>query len=275
MSTLNEDFFYTGTVQQLPLAISMGRAPGYSFVDKYGVNPSVTTATDPEDIWEFGGVYPFSTTADIVSLSSSDNGDDQKIEIYGLTLAGVEVKQTLTLTGQTVVELTTDLWRVYRMINVGTTSLAGTVYCFSGTTVTAGVPSGASVVKAIIDDGNNQTLMCVYTIPAGKVGFFIRAEVGMQYTSGFFASAAFAALSYKTRRKGKVFIVKKSVSLMSSGSSNFQDERPFPCPIPAMTDLKLSVDEVSAEIGVWGTFDILLVDEAKFTAAYLTGIGQP
>lgn len=46
--------------------------------------------------------------------------------------------------------------------------------------------------------------------------------------------------------------------------------------IPARTDIKLTVESSSNDnVGVFGTFDILLVDESEFSSAYLTAIGQP
>lgn len=257
------------------LDVAQGRVPGYSVIDKFGVNPEITTASDPEDVWEAGGEYQFSTTDDIVSLSSSDNGDNQDIEIQGLDVDGNEVIQTITLSGQTRVALDTALWRVYRMQNEGTTDLAGTVYCYSGTTNTAGVPSGGSVIKAIISNGNNQTLMAIYTIPKGKVGFLYRGEIGIDWEGGAFSGSEFARMFYKSRRFGKVFKVKKSVSLITSGDSNYQDYRVRPDPVPALTDIKITVDEVSATMGAWATLDIMLVGEEKLSPEFLTAIGQP
>lgn len=49
----------------------------------------------------------------------------------------------------------------------------------------------------------------------------------------------------------------------------------FPDIIPALTDIKLRVIEVSAEMGFFGTFDILLADETMFPNDYLKAIGQP
>jgi len=262
------------TVRDFTLAVNMGQIPGYSTQDKFGENPDIDTGTDPEDIWEGEGLYPWSTSADIVSLSSSDNSDTQDILVLGLDATGAEVEQTITLTGQTRVALTTPLWRVYRMSNEADDGgdLAGTAYCYSGTTATGGVPSGGSVIKALIDNGNNQTLMAIYTVPLGKVGFLHKGEVGMSRAQ----TAGFARCAYYSRRYGKVFQVKKRVDLTNAGSSVFQDTRSFPDIIPALTDIRLTCEEVSANnTGVFGAFDILLADESELSDAFLTAIGQP
>jgi len=257
-------------------AVNMGFLPGYSVIDKFGVNLDIDIASVPEDIWEGGGEYPFSSTADIVSASSSNNSDTQEIVVYGLDENWADTRQVVTLQGQTRVALSTPLIRVYRIENNGISNFAGTVYVYSGTEATLGVPSGASVVKAVVDDGNNQTLMAVYTIPAGKVGFLYRGEIGMELDTLPSTDQQLLRAHYKSRRFGKVFTVKKVITLMLAGSSNYKDRRSFADVIPAKTDIKLTVVSVSADnMGAWGTFDIMLVNEDRFSDAYLTAIGQP
>lgn len=273
---------YTNTMTALrnvgkdwSLQVNQGEIDGYSVVDKFGFNPSIETATDPEDVWEGGGVYTYDAdnTAPIVSIASNNGADTQDIEITGLDINGVEVKQTITLTGTTRVALTTALWRVYRMENESATSLTGTVFCYTGTGT---VPSvGDPEVRAIIDDGNNQTQMALYTIPIGCVGFLYYGELAMEQSSTGFSSNEYANCAYKSRRYGKVFKIKKTIPLNSSGTTIFQDARRFPDVIPALTDIKLSVNEVSATMGVSGSFDILLVEDSKLSSAFLTSIGQP
>lgn len=255
-----------------------GQVSGVSTLDKFGLNPVIATDTDPEDVWEFGGVYQFSATANITQLSSSDNSDTQDIKIAGIDATGFEVEQTITLTGTTPVTIDTALWRIYRMENEGTTDLSGTIYLATSDATyvsVAGVPDDDADIRAIIDNGNNQTLMAIYTVPKGKVGFLWRGELGMLYTGTVGAGTNFAKLSYRSRRQGKIFKVKKVVSLINNGDSNYFDDRAFKDPIPAYTDIILRTDEVSETMGIWGTFDILLVDENQLSNAYLSAISQP
>jgi len=254
------------------LAVTMGQVPGYSTIDKFGENPDIDTDSAPEDIWEGGGLYTYDAdgTAPIVSLASDDAADTEPVLVQGLDIEGNEVVQVITLQGTTRTALTTPLWRVYRMSNEGTSDLAGTVFCYTGTGT---VPSiGDSEVRAVIDNGNNQTLMCTYTIPKGKIGFLYRGELGMSRSR----STGAAQAAYYSRRYGKVFKIKKRVDITNQGSSIFQDRRSFPDVIPALTDIRLSVESVSANnCGVFGAFDIMLVDEDKFPQSFKTAIGQP
>ena len=269
-STEGDGTAYLNVGQPFNLKVNQGLVPGHTNIDKFGENPDIDTGTVPEDIWELGGLYIYDAdnTAPIVSLISDNAADTMDIEVQGLDINGNLTVQTLTLTGTTRVALTTPLWRVFRMTNIGTVDMTGTVYCYIGT---GGVPTAANT-RAIIDNGNNQTLMAIYTIPNGHVGFLCRGELGMSRS----ASSGAAQAAYYSRRFGSVFTVKKRVDITNQGSSIYQDLRPFPDVIPGKTDIRLTVEDVSANnTGVFGTFDILLIDESEFPDSYLVSIGQP
>ena len=236
---------------------------------------SITTGSTPEDIWEGGGLYTFDDvgTAPIESLASNNAGDNQDIVVEGLDINGDEVEQTITLNGTTRVPLATNLWRVNRMINDSSTSILGQVFCYTGTGT---VPSvGDPEVRALIDDGNNQTLMAIYTIPKGCVGFLYRGEVGAGTEGGGSTTTEFADVIYKSRRYQKAFTIKKKLPMSINGNSIYQDKRSFPDIIPSLTDIKITVDSVSTTMRAFATFDILIVPETEFPTSYLQAIGQP
>lgn len=154
------------------------------------------------------------------------------------------------------------------MQNVGVTDLIGTCYCYTGT---GGVPALANI-RAIIDNGNNQTLMALYTVPRGYVAYLCRGELGQ--SRGQIAGVTRSA--YYSRRYGKVFTIKKRIDTTNQGSSIYQDKRSFPDVIPSLTDIKLTVESVSANnTGIFGTLDILLIEESLFPDSFLQTIGQP
>lgn len=271
------------------ISVSMGLTPGFSSVDKFGINPLVTTVSDPEDVWEDGGVYTFSDISDIDTLSSSDASDiGQLVSINGLlndTTVGFSTGYA-ELNGQNKVliydntELTGDpitFWRVRRLGNESDSGndFVGIIYCYVDTAISSGVPTDITKRRAIVNNGNNQTLMAIDTIPFGKVGFLFRGEVGLEMTGGPSSTVDYARMYYQSRRYGKVFKIKKSVTATTTGTSTYQDHRSFPDIIPALTDIKITVKEVSDDMGAWATFDILLVDEEYFSVEYLQSIGQP
>jgi len=262
---------YLNVGQPFDLKINQGLIAGHRIVDKFGENPDIDTLSAPEDIWDFGGLYTYDAngTAPIVSLISDNALDTMNISVTGLDINGNEVNQTITLTGTTRVALTTPLWRVYRLANEGVTGedLIGTVYCYTGV---GGVPTAGNV-RAVIDNGNNQSLMALFTIPKGEVGFLYRGELGTSRNKD-----GDARCSYYSRRFEKVFRIKKRIALVTNGSSTYQDHREFPDVIPSLTDIKLTAETASKnDMGVFGTFDILLIDETLFPDSYLQSIGQP
>jgi hypothetical protein len=268
------------TDKDIGLAISMGILPGYTKVTKYGINPVVTTLSDPETMWEAGGTYIYDAwgTAPIMYMSSSSTSDvGQNIRIIGLDINGYEVTQFAITTGQTNVILDTPLWRVYKMTNLSAEGLStvGTTYVHTDIAPTTGVPLAANN-RAIIVEGKNSTLMTMTTIPRGKVGFLMRAEAGVQLDGNNAAALAeFAHLHFDLRPLGLNFITQKAVTCIVGGNTTYSDTRVFPDAITELADLKMTVDEVSAAMGLWGAFELMLVDEKYFTLAFLESINQP
>jgi hypothetical protein len=79
------------------------------------------------------------------------------------------------------------------------------------------------------------------------------------------SSTATAVTHYKSRRKGGVFKIKKTIGLQSAGTSYFKDIRTIPDIIPPLTDIKLSCKSVSAnDTGIAGGFQIVLIKDSRF-----------
>ena len=264
------------------LSVNMGKLPGWSTEDKFG-HALLPVSAGEKDIWEAATEYIYDAdgTAPILYLSGSSLLDvGQTIAISGLDIDGNLSTQSVISDGQELVALDPPLWRCYRMQNitlstkVGQKDLDGMLYTHTDPTPTAGVPATANI-RCEIDDGNNQSLMALYTTPLGYVSFLYRGEIGVGLEGAGATISEFAEMYYKSRRLGHLFTIKKRVALSINGSSVFQDERSFPDIIPALTDIKIGASEVSSEMHAWATLDILLVPESEFSAGYLTAIGQP
>ena len=266
-----------------------GLKPGYSpvgtMVTKFGVNHSISDSTDPEDIWEYGGLYNFTAdTGTTYYFSSSSSADSQLTLFYLLTTdtlgnwVGEEI--TDTLQGQTKTELVIPsgrkavrLWRI-KNVNDAPSDYNGNIYVYEDCTTTDGVPDTASAVIGMVNKGNNQTLMSIFTIPTGYVGFLAKGEVGIEYTGVPGSGTNYATIQYRSRLYGKNFTVKKEITLQTTGSSNYVDERSFWDVIPAKTDIKIYAYIVSDEMGVWSAFDIIILKEEYFKDSFLSSIGQ-
>ena len=151
------------------LSIPSGRVPYASSVNKFGANSAVGDGTE-EYVWDGGGTYTFPTTATITHVRSAvDSAATQGlvIELQGLDANWNLNIQNATLDGTnstTEVVLTTALIRIFR-IKV----TAGTVADQNIWVGATGMAAATS--KAIVQAGNNQTLMTIYTVPANKTAY--------------------------------------------------------------------------------------------------------
>ena len=153
--------------------VAAGDIPGTTGVNKFGGSSSIADGTT-EEIWDGAVVYAWPTTAEITHIRTAADTpamDGLDVEIQGLDTDWGLVVQTATIDAATStvteVELTTPLKRVFRM--KVTDSVVTTNDIWVGATGMA-----AATAKGIIQTGNNQTLMAMYTIPAGKTGYMTK-----------------------------------------------------------------------------------------------------
>ena len=291
----NTFWFTRFTQPDFLLAVQMGLVPGFASVSKFGLNRAILTTAMHVDIWSQGGLYTFSTDQLIDTLSSSSIADvGQTIWIEGTlnstTTGGLRTGESrgyAVLNGRNKVLIYDNpaltgtpisFLRVNRMKNMSTTAIGdmvGKLYCYEDTPIVNGVPTLLTKVRSVIEIGrDNQTQQAVYTIPPGKVGMLYDADSGILLDARK-ADPEYAELSIARSGTGKVFRTMKNFSVMTSANSNYQDQRTFQEPLPAMTDIKLHVHSVSVNMGLWGSFAILIVDEDKFPLDFLQSIGQP
>jgi len=261
--------FYTGggsrTSSQLIgttdflIEVAKGTVLGHSFVQKYGRNSDIDTATDPEDIWEYGGTYTFPTVAAINYISSSDNTDTQQITVQGLDADYNFQSITVDLVGQTKTQIGTgETWiRVFRAFNSDSTEFAGQVYVYEDDTVSGGVPQTASKVKATILAANQQTYMAIYTVPAGKTAYLLQKAYSMNDNN----ANTRAMIDLKIREFGGVFRSKELDAIRNEGTSLYQFTFPTPLQIPEKSDILIQCRETSTnDTDITAYFNLLLVD---------------
>jgi hypothetical protein len=246
------------------LAIAEGNVTDKDFIHKFGFAPDFDTTDGEVTVWDGAEdgvaweqmVYQYSTTADIDYLSS--NGSDyQPIQVDGLASDYSYTTQTITLQGTTPVSLTTNLIRVFRLINMGNVDLAGHVFCWvSGGGDTGGVPDVTTDIRAMIQPGNNQTEMAIFTVPVGEQGFM----------RDWFASAAGASrnsnyiIKLYARPFGQVFQLKHRSAISDTGSSYIQHKYEEPEVFEAKTDIEMTVEMTAAgatQAAISGGFDIV------------------
>jgi hypothetical protein len=237
--------------------VALGKIPGVYAVNKFGENSEITTSTDPEDVWDFGGLYNFSTSAAIDVVSSSSALDSVLITVEGLDANWDRVIQDVQLIGQNKILLSTPLIRVYRAFNANGTDLIGDVYIYEDTAISGGIPTDTSKIRAMIKAASNQTEMMIYSVPAGKTAVYLEGFIAISRGGG---SAATAEMTFRAREFGKVFRVKRRIALNTQGSSNWRAVYAVPAILPEKTDVLFRVELVSATLGVSGGFQALIFD---------------
>lgn len=118
----------------------------------YAVRQNLSSSDTAIDVID---TYYFPSSAETVQLSSSNNSDTMlfAVQYYASSSDTEPSTTTVTLTGQTPVTLGVSVYRIARIAAASTVN-AGTVYMYkSGTSVTAGVPSGNILCAAAANIG--------------------------------------------------------------------------------------------------------------------------
>ena len=142
----------------------------WSHVHKFGSNGAL--GGSQESIWAAGGLYPWSAldNPEIIYVSSSNPADGSTVTIEGLDSNWRTQRETVDLGGSpSEVASILTFRRVYRMtyddVNVGV--------------ISAKTVSHAGTVVAQIPVGKAQTLLGIYTVPAGCIGYLIGYTAGV------------------------------------------------------------------------------------------------
>jgi len=250
------------------LEIAKGNIPGTTYVHKFGEAPDFDTSDLAVTIWDGaddGGLnemqYNYSSGADIDAISSSDNGDTQDYEIQGLDVNWDLTVQTITAAGQTLTALDTPLRRVFRIKNKNATDNAGTIYVYEDTDgETNGVPDTLADVRAIIQPGNNQTLMSIYTVPNGKTAYMTNFWFSLEGAK----KATPVDVKLRVKPIGGVFKIKFKADLIEDGTSYLYHHHDIPEKIEAKSDIEMRAAIVDAAItgqSVSAGFELIIVDD--------------
>jgi len=205
-------------------------------LDKFGQNADVDAA---EDVWSFGGDYPFPATALATTIESSDAADTsagtgaQTVKVYGVDADYMAISETVTLDGTTPVALTNEYLRVFRAFveESGTTETnEGTIDIKHTTTVIAQIAIGLG-----------QTTMAIYTVPADYRFATINHLTASMVGTGASSDADYALM---VREFGKSW---RTVDLdtFSTGAPADQSYEPGK-DIPAKADIKIRITRVSS-----------------------------
>ena len=243
------------SVQDRYLAIAEGAVTGHSLTLKFGRNPDVDAAA-AETIWEGGGAYTFDATAQSLEIISNDINDDGDpastgaltATVYGVDGSYVAKSETVTLNGTTAVALTGTWLRVNRII----VATAGSSGANEGTLTVR--LAGAGATRAVVTPLNGQTLMAVWTVPAGYSAYMLNYYVSINTATP--ATAAAIDVKLLTRSSLGVINLKHQQSTLA-GAMQHMFGAPFK--ITEKTDVYLDVATSANNSDVCGGFDLVVV----------------
>ncbi len=327
------------------LEVAKGTVPGVSYVNKLGRNPEIDTGTDPEDIWDAGGLWVAPTQARIHDVASANAADAGTLVSNGTATGGsltslVDTGADFVSDGSavndillndtngdfgyvtavaaeqlTVTSMTPDgdspgnanvAGNSYRVVTPASTGMAviklhkyldadfaeqnefiimngaSNVATSIATRITRmfGVLSGTgltnagnitatartdSTVTAQINAGQGQTLMAVFTIPAGRRGYMFNkpyASINRQGGTGGAmadvvlrarANANISTSPWRTRHYWGLAVDGTSIS----DGPQFKPPKKF----GPITDIVLRVDHVTDnDTDISGGFDLVMID---------------
>lgn len=226
------------------------------FEPKFGYNPNLDATGTPKDITPFGDAYwPASVVAAADIDIASSSGDDilagsgaQRIKIFGLDAAGLEIDEEIDLDGTDDVHPAKDYLRIYR---------AQTVAVDDRDEINVGnivIDIAGANTMAYILAGFNKTTQAAYTIPADyKKAHIIHFDAGMTST----AASKSAQGQLWIRPPGEIWTVERVWDI----SSSVGYIRPYKMiqPLKPLTDVRLTIFAANAAaLLIFGNIDLYL-----------------
>jgi hypothetical protein len=233
-------------MDNLFLNIARGLVKGTNFIHKFGAVPSLSTATTGT-VWDVNDtIYPWSTwdTAGTITVDRANGGDAGKhVTVVGLDTNYESLSETITLTNATGNASTNSFKRVFRAFIADGETNVGLI----------SIKKNATTVAAITAN-KGQTLMAVYTVPAGYTGYLMKgtatAQAGADGTGDMFVRY-FGQSSF---RVGHTFEV-------DGDGGQYMYEFTVPIPIPAKSDIDIRVSTRSNNGRYTAAFDLILIKD--------------
>ncbi len=233
-----------GTNEPFELQVSRGHISYHEQFLKYGYNPLIINVE--ETIWDVGGTYTWISSAAPLVVTSASGATDSGVTgvVLGLNSDYEEISEEFTLNASGTYTTSASFYRVHRAYITGANAPAGNINFTIGATTYARITAG-----------ENQTLMALYTVPAGH-SLYISTGVA---THGTDTSGAYMTVRFKVRSPGSVFRTAIKVDLIG-GELVFPFE--YPLVIPEKSDVQVTaICSKNQSNAIGATFDGVLVQE--------------
>jgi len=232
-----------GTSEPFELQVARGQIPGHTALHKFGAVPAMSINTTGT-IWDINDtLYPWSAfaTAGTLTVDRASASDASKIiTIVGLDANYNEISENVALTNATGNPTSNAFIRVYRS------------YMYNGSTTNVGnidIKKGATTVARITAD-KGQTLMGVYTVPAGYTAYLSQGVMSVQ-------SGADATGDFFVRYGGQTAFRIAHTFEVASAEYFYAFHVPFALPEKSDVDIRASLRSNNARITA--AFDAILI----------------
>lgn len=226
------------------IQVSRGLVDGHKRIFKFGHNPVIQDTE--ETIWDAGGVYSYPSSAVAMTVTSAAGATDNgvQVNVAGLDTNYNEVNETVTLASTGTATTTQTFLRVNRCFVAGSQEPTDDIDIDNGGTT-----------YARITNGENQTLMALWTVPAGYTAYLLALDC----TSFTEQNNKVATVRYLTREQNGVFRVKNKFDLFQA---SFHQDYITPEPILEKTDIEFRAVATSsnADLRVAASMDIIYIE---------------
>jgi hypothetical protein len=232
-----------GTSEPFELQVARGQVAYHSGEHKFGAVPSMSVGTTGS-VWDIDDtLYPWSslTSASTLTVDRASASDaDKVVTIIGLDGNYNQISENVTLTSATGNATTQSFLRVYR------------AYMYNGSAINVGNIDIkiSSTTIARITAGKGQTLMAIYTVPAGYTAYLTQGVMSVK-------SGADATGEFFVRYGGETAFRIAHTFEVSSAEYFYSFHVPFKVPEKSDIDVRASVRSNNAR--VTAAFDFYLI----------------
>lgn len=229
------------------LGVAKGQFDDITHIHKFGAVPAMSQNTSGT-IWDVNDTaYPWSVfdtagTLSIPAVNASDNG--KSIVIIGLDADYLELSEEVTLSSSEATSTIQSFKRVFRAyVTNGSDNNVGDILIQKSSTTIAKITAGKA-----------QTLMAVFTVPAGKTGYLTKGVCTCQAGADATGEMYIRYFGQDSFRVGHTFEV-------SGSGGEYEYDFGIPVKIPAKSDIDIRCSVRTNNARVTAAFDIILDED--------------
>jgi len=237
-----------GKNEPFELQVARGQIENHKTIFKFGFNPDVDGTE--ETIWDAGGLYAYPSSAVVMTVTTAagspatDNG--VKVTIQGLDEDYNEVSEEVTLAGAGTATTIQTFLRVFRAFVLGSQEPTADLNITNGGTTYARITAG-----------ENQTLMAMWTVPAGYTGFLDHVN----FSTGTTNNNQYVTAQFVQRQLDGVFRALLKQSLSEGAAADFVIR--YPILIPEKTDVEARAVSSGTNNSISADFSMIYIKNSS------------